>query len=52
MDNDNREIAEIEVSLGEQSITREIVLEDGAIPIDTELFIQDMVDSLLEKEKY
>lgn len=47
---DTREVATVEVSIGEQSTWREIVIENGAIPEDVDLLVQDMVDTLLDRE--
>lgn len=43
-----KEIAEIQISIGAQSIERDFVIEDGAIPEDMDILIQDMVDELLD----
>lgn len=47
--NDARELATIDIRIGDdgETISKDIVLVDGQIPMETEQIIQDAVDELL-----
>lgn len=46
-----QQIINIEISTDSRTVPRTVVIEDGALPDNTDLLLQDMVDTLLDKKE-